>query len=189
MSGISSSLSKFNDQLASLVKLVKGHLNNLYRGEISDSTAEIHASLAGGRYIPPPPYEKLKAVPKEGIVRSASDRKILEREKRRQESLKFIRDYYSGAIGAVPNVPVGAFRGFAGDMPLFKLKWRMQSMMTSAAKYVAGMYTPIQLPGYLSYVRDMPQAGAGADAMPLYKNQLIRWGGAALGSQVLRGAG
>ena len=61
--------------------------------------------------------------------------------------------------------------------------------MTSAAKYVAGMYTPIQLPGYLSYVRDMPQAGASADAMPLYKNQLIRWGGAALGSQALRGAG
>ena len=35
----------------------------------------------------------------------------------------------------------------------------------------------------------MPQAGASAGAMPLYKNQLVRWGGAALGSQVLRGAG
>ena len=34
-----------------------------------------------------------------------------------------------------------------------------------------------------------PQAGAGAEAMPLYKNQLVRWGGAALGSQVLMGAG
>ena len=34
-----------------------------------------------------------------------------------------------------------------------------------------------------------PQAGAGAEAMPLYKNQLIRWGGAAFGSQVLMGAG
>lgn len=44
---------------------------------------------------------------------------------------------------------------------------------------------------YQAYVRDMnkARAGAGADAMPLYKNQLIRWGGAALGSQVLRGAG
>lgn len=37
--------------------------------------------------------------------------------------------------------------------------------------------------------RASAQAPASADAMPLYKNQLIRWGGAALGSQVLRGAG
>ena len=145
--------------------------------------------LKDGRYFTLTDYDSTRKIPKEGIVRSASDRKISEREKRRQESLNFIRDYYSGAIGAVPNVPVGAFRGFAGDMPLFKLKWRMQNMMTSAAKYVAGMYTPIQLSSYLSYVRDMPQAGAIADAMPLYKNQLVRWGGAALGSQVLRGAG
>ena len=35
----------------------------------------------------------------------------------------------------------------------------------------------------------MNKARASADAMPLYKNQLVRWGGAALGSQVLRGAG
>lgn len=35
----------------------------------------------------------------------------------------------------------------------------------------------------------MNKAGASAAAMPLYKNQLVRWGGAALGSQVLRGAG
>ena len=131
---------------------------------------KVNAALMGGEFIPPKEYEPPRKTPKEGIVRSSSDRKISEREKRRQESLNFIRDYYSGAIGAVPNVPVGAFRGFAGDMPLFKLKWRMQSMMTSAAKYAAGMYTPIQLPGYLSYVRDMPQAGAKADAMPLYKN-------------------
>ena len=93
-----------------------------------------------------PPHEDLKKIPKEEVVKSASDRKISEREKHRQESLKFIRDYYSGAIGAVPNVPVGAFRGFAGDMPLFKLKWRMQSMMASAAKYFAGMYMPSELP-------------------------------------------
>ena len=145
--------------------------------------------LNAGRYFTLTDYDPNRKIPKEGIVRSASDRKISEREKRRQESLNFIRDYYSGAIGAVPNVPVGAFRGFAGDMPLFKLKWRMKNMMTSAAECVAGMYTPIQLPSYLSYVRDMPQAGASADAMPLYKNQLVRWGGAALGSQVLRGAG
>ena len=91
------------------------------------------------------PYEDLRKTPKEGIVRSASDRKLSERERHRQESLNFIRDYF-GAIGAVPNVPVGAFRGFAGDMPLFKLKWRMQSMMASAAKYVAGMYMPSELP-------------------------------------------
>lgn len=92
------------------------------------------------------PYEDLKKIPKEGVVKSASDRKISERERHRKESLDFIRNYYSGAIGAVPNVPVGVFKGFAGDMPLFKLKWRMQSMMTSAAKYVAGMYMPSELP-------------------------------------------
>ena len=58
-----------------------------------------------------------------------------------------------------------------------------------AAKAFAGMYMPSELPSYLSYVRGMPQASASAGAMPLYKNQLVRWGGAALGSQVLRGAG
>ena len=150
---------------------------------------DVNATLMGGKFIPPKLYDPTRKTRKESVVKSASDRKISEREKHRQESLKFIRDYYSGAIGAVPNVPVGAFRGFAGDMPLFKLKWRMQSMMTSAAKYFAGMYTPSQLPGYLSYVRDMNKARASADAMPLYKNQLVRWGGAALGSQVLRGVG
>ena len=41
----------------------------------------------------------------------------------------------------------------------------------------------------LNKARASAKAGASADAMPLYKNQLIRWGGAALGSQVLRGAG
>ena len=144
MSSISSSLAKFNDQLAGLVKLVKFGLKERY-GD-SDAELSIRATLLGGKFIPPTEYEPPRKTPKEGIVRSTSDRKISEREKHRQESLKFIRDYYSGAIGAVPNVPVGAFRGFAGDMPLFKLKWRMQSMMASAAKYVAGMYTPSQLP-------------------------------------------
>ena len=56
-------------------------------------------------------------------------------------------------------------------------------------------YMPRHLHNYQAYVRDMnkarasAEAGASVDAMPLYKNQLIRWGGAALGSQVLRGAG
>ena len=102
--------------------------------------------LKNGRYYTILDYDPSRKMPKEGILRSASERKISERERHRQESLKFIRDYYSGAIGAVPNVPVGVFRGFAGDMPLFKLKWRMQSMMASAAKYFAGMYMPSELP-------------------------------------------
>lgn len=187
MTSISRALAQLNEQLAILAKiskvLFKERLEKISNADqLSDTELGLTATLRGGKYIPPKPYYPTRKTPKE-------DRKISEREKHRQESLKFIRDYYSGAIGAVPNVPVGAFRGFAGDMPLFKLKWRMQSMMTSAAKYVAGMYTPSQLPGYLSYVRDMPQAGAIAGAMPLYKNQLVRWGGAALGSQVLRGAG
>ena len=37
--------------------------------------------------------------------------------------------------------------------------------------------------------RASAEAGASVGAMPLYKNQLVRWGGAALGSQVLRGVG
>lgn len=41
----------------------------------------------------------------------------------------------------------------------------------------------------LNKARASAEAGASAGAMPLYKNQLVRWGGAALGSQVLRGAG
>ena len=41
----------------------------------------------------------------------------------------------------------------------------------------------------LNKARASAEASASADAMPLYKNQLVRWGGAALGSQVLRGAG
>ena len=48
---------------------------------------------------------------------------------------------------------------------------------------------PNWLPNFLTPDHGTPQAGASADAMPLYKNQLIRWGGAALGSQALRGAG
>ena len=50
-------------------------------------------------------------------------------------------------------------------------------------------HMPRHLKNYKAYVNDMNKARASADAMPLYKNQLIRWGGAALGSQVLRGAG
>ena len=41
----------------------------------------------------------------------------------------------------------------------------------------------------MNKARASAEDGASADTMPLYKNQLIRWGGAALGSQVLRGAG
>lgn len=48
---------------------------------------------------------------------------------------------------------------------------------------------PSWLPNFLAPDHGTSQAGAGAGAMPLYKNQLLRWGGAALGSQVLRGAG
>lgn len=47
----------------------------------------------------------------------------------------------------------------------------------------------VHKPNFLTPDHGTPQAGASAGAMPLYKNQLIRWGGAALGSQVLRGAG
>ena len=63
------------------------------------------------------------------------------------------------------------------------------------AKTVDAKYMPRHLHSYQAYVSDMnkarasAEAGASADAMPLYKNQLVRWGGAALGSQVLRGAG
>ena len=138
MSSISSSLAKFNDQLAGLVKLVKFGLKDRY-GD-SDAGLAIRASLLGGRYIPMPPYENLRKIPKEGILRSPSGRSTSAR---------------------------------ASD----------------SATRSAGMYTPSELPSYLSYVRDMNKARAAADAMPLYKNQLIRWGGAALGSQALRGAG
>lgn len=53
---------------------------------------------------------------------------------------------------------------------------------------------PNLLPNFLTPDHGTPQAGASVGAMPyhgtpLYKNQLIRWGGAALGSQALRGAG
>lgn len=48
---------------------------------------------------------------------------------------------------------------------------------------------PNWLPNFLTPGHGAPRAGASAGAMPLYKNQLVRWGGAALGSQVLRGAG
>ena len=61
------------------------------------------------------------------------------------------------------------------------------------AKTVGIEYMPRHLHNSQAYVSDMnkarAEAGASAGAMPLYKNQLIRWGGAALGSQVLRGAG
>ena len=87
-----------------------------------------------------PPYENLRKMPKEGILRSPSGRSTSAR---------------------------------ASD----------------SATRSAGMYTPSWLPNFLTPDHDMPQAGASADAMPLYKNQLVRWGGAALGSQVLRGAG
>lgn len=74
MSSISSSLAKFNDQLAGLVKLMKFSLKERYRGEVSDATADLHASLMGGKYIPPIDYDKLRKMPKEGILRSPSGR-------------------------------------------------------------------------------------------------------------------
>lgn len=59
----------------------------------------------------------------------------------------------------------------------------------SATRSSDGVHKPNLLPNFLTPDHGTPQAGASAGAMPLYKNQLIRWGGAALGSQVLRGAG
>ena len=146
MTSISSSLAKFNDQLAGLVKLVRVHLQGIYRGEVSDSTAAIHADIMGGRYIPPIPYDKLRKMPKEGILRSHSGGSTS-----------------SGSTSA-----------------------RESGSATTSA---AGAHMPSWMPNFLTPDHGTPQAGASADAMPLYKNQLIRWGGAALGSQVLRGAG
>lgn len=145
MSRISSSLAKLNDYLENLVKRQEFVIKKKHYG-MTPEELDLHATLMGGKFIPPKLYDPTRKTPKESVVKSASERKISERERHRQESLNFIRDYYSGAIGAVPNVPVGVFKGFAGDMPLFKLKWRMQSMMASAAKYVAGMYMPSELP-------------------------------------------
>ena len=85
----------------------------------------------GGRYIPMPPYEILRKIPKEGILRSPSGRSTSAR---------------------------------ASD---------------SATRSADGVHKPNWLPNFLT-----PDHGT-----PLYKNQLIRWGGAALGSQALRGAG
>ena len=72
MSSISSSLAKFNDQLAGLVKLVKFGLKERYVD--SDAELSIRASLLGGRYIPMLQYENLRKIPKEGILRSPSVR-------------------------------------------------------------------------------------------------------------------
>ena len=88
-----------------------------------------------------PPYENLRKIPKEGILRSPSGRSTSAR---------------------------------ASD---------------SATRSADGVHKPNLLPNFLTPDHGTPQAGASAGAMPLYKNQLIRWGGAALGSQVLRGVG
>ena len=88
-----------------------------------------------------PPYENLRKMPKEGILRSHSGRSTSAR---------------------------------ASD---------------SATRSADGAHMPSWLPNFLTPDHGTPQAGASAGAMPLYKNQLIRWGGAALGSQALRGAG
>ena len=72
MSRISSSLAKFNDQLAGLVKLVKFGLKERY----GDSEAElsIRATLLGGRFIPMKQNENLRKKHKKGILRSPSGR-------------------------------------------------------------------------------------------------------------------
>ena len=88
-----------------------------------------------------PPYENLRKIPKEGILRRPSGRSTSAR---------------------------------ASD---------------SATRSADGVHKPNWLPNFLTPDHGTPQAGASAGAMPLYKNQLIRWGGAALGSQALRGAG
>ena len=143
MSSISSSLAKFNDQLAGLVKLVKFGLKERY-GD-SDAELSIRASLLGGKYIPPTQYENLIKMLKKRIFRSPS-----------------VRSTSSGSTSA---------------------------RASDSVKRSAGMYTPSWLPNFMTPDHGTPQTGASADAMPLYKNQLIRWGGAALGSQALRGAG
>lgn len=66
---------------------------------------------------------------------------------------------------------------------------RTSARASDSATRSAGMHTPSWLPNFLAPEHGTPQAGASANAMPLYKNQLVRWGGAALGSRVLRGAG
>ena len=72
MSSITSSLAKFNDQLAGLVKLVKFGLKERY-GD-SDAALSIRATLMGGKYIPPTQYENLRKMPKGGVVKSPSGR-------------------------------------------------------------------------------------------------------------------
>ena len=144
MSSVSSSLAKFNDQLAGLVKLVRVHLQGIYRGGVSDSTAEIHAALVGGKYIPPTP--ELRKTPREGILRSPS----------------------GGSASS------GSTSARASD---------------SATRSSGGVHMPSWLPNFLTPDHGTPKAGASADAMPLYENKLARWGGAALGSKVLIGAG
>ena len=71
MSSITSSLAKLNDQIAGLVKSSKFLLKERYNGD-SDAELKIRAALLGGRYIPMPPYEDLRKMPKEGILRSHS---------------------------------------------------------------------------------------------------------------------
>ena len=73
MSRISSSLAKFNDQLAGLVKLVKFSLKERYSGD-SEAELSIRATLLGGRFIPMKQNENLRKKHKKGIHRSPSGR-------------------------------------------------------------------------------------------------------------------
>lgn len=94
-----------------------------------------------GKYIQAVPYENMRIIPKEEILRSHSCRS-------------------TSAIAS--------------------------GSATTSATRVHTYYWPSN---FLTPDHGTPQAGASADAIPLYKNQLIRWGGATLGSQALRGAG
>ena len=73
MSSISSSLAKFNDELAGLVKLVKFGLKERYSGD-TEAELSIRATLLGGRFIPMPSSENLRKIPEKGILRSPSGR-------------------------------------------------------------------------------------------------------------------
>ena len=128
MTSIYRSLAKYNDQLADIVRLARGQLQELqgrkaivHRRNVIDAIAEVSDAALDAKYMP------RRIINYEDFVR------------RRNEI--FARAERANAVHI------------------------------------------------LNKARASAEARASADAMPLYKNQLIRWGGAAFGSQVLRGAG
>ena len=161
ISSISSSLAKFNDQLPDLVKHI------IFQRELFHKL----------NLFPPSVYTKKPIDASFEVSNATSKQHDAVTPEKVQSINERLRKFFKKGI-----VNINSDKSTSGGSASSRAS-------DSATRSADGVHKPSWLPNFMTPDHGTPQAGASAGAMPLYKNQLIRWGGAALGSQALRGAG